>query len=448
MVALGATALLPAQRCSTFDAREGENGALQPVDFSTTSTVNIANCLTVPLLNMALPASRLRTLLTAFVSTTLTYSAADFDLRLRLEFTDTPAEALLALCGLFPVCPVPAVDPCGPQVVERVDYGVMRGSLDAGARAAGGGFSGGATYTRIAEGTWCVSDRLEIDSPVAQALEMPISISGSILAAESFGDPTGTYGRAELSVQGTMFGQSVSRRIAVESVTTIPEQALIQQVDMIRLSVPAGRSVHAFTLTARGKVEARAQSAGLFGTIVGAATAHVDAPNSVRIGRLRGAGGTPLHPGTVVTGLDTGTIYELAAAVPAPFLLLPGCARNGGILYPAAAGTPLGGNMSLALASSTIASGAIALFLGADALSPLGCGVNMPGLGEILLGGAPAPVLLTNAIVQSGRASMTVPIPNNPHRRGVGVSLQGLSLGSGANPVLEAATGLRAVLGT
>ncbi len=447
LVALAAAIPLPAQRCSFVDARQGADDLLQPVDFAATSSIKISYCMTVPILGMALPDDLLRKAITALVATNVLYDAPDFRAQLQLDFTDAPDKALRAVCGLFRICPVPVVDFCGPQVVQRVDYGVMRGQLSANVRAAGGGFSGGASFTRIAEGTWCLSDRLQIDSPVAQTLELPVSIAGSILAAESFGDPNGTYGRAELSVQGTVFGRAIARRIAVESVTTIPEQASIQQVDTVTVTVPAGRSVHAFSLTARGKVEARAQSAGLFGTIVGAATVAVDAPNSVHIGRLRGAGNTALHPGTVVTGLDTGAIYEIVVPVPAPFVLLPGCALNGGILYPAAPGTPLGGSMSLALASSTIASGVTAVFLGAEALGSLGCGVVVTGFGELLLATAPPPVLLGNATVQQGRASMLVPIPNNPRLMGLGISLQGVSLGSGANPMLEVATGLRATLG-
>lgn len=436
-----------AQRCSSLDAREGANDNLQPVEYSTTSSVNIVHCLTVPLLSMALPASRLRTLLTTLVSTRVTYNATDFNFGLELEFTDTPREALIKLCRLFPVCPIPVVDPCGPQVVQRADYGVIRGTLSAYVRAAGGGFSGGASFTRIAEGTWCLTDRFEVDSPIAQTLEMPISIGGSVLAAESFGDPNGTFGIAELSVEGSVFGQPVSRRIRVVSVTTIPEQDSIQRVDIVTLQVPAGRSVHPFTLTGRARVETRAQSAGLFGTIVGAATAAVDAPNSIRIGRLRGVGGTQLHPGTVVTGLDTGTIYEIAAGVPAPFLLVPGCSQNGGVLYPTAAGTQLGGTISLGLASSTIATGVTALFLGASALPPSGCGIDLPGLGELLLSPGPAPVLLASSNVANGRAGIAIPVPNDSRLSGVEVSFQGISVASGSGALTETSTGLRAQLG-
>ena len=87
-----------AQRCSSLDAREGANDNLQPVEYSTTSSVNIVHCLTVPLLSMALPASRLRTLLTTLVSTRVTYNATDFNFGLELEFTDPPRQSLIKLC--------------------------------------------------------------------------------------------------------------------------------------------------------------------------------------------------------------------------------------------------------------------------------------------------------------------------------------------------------------
>ena len=352
-----------------IDVREGVNGNIQPVNVVPAVTTSVQHCMTGPL---PLP------VLSSFVSVEVNYSVPDFGIQLDIKVPESPTDVLLTLCGLFPVCPVPVIDLCGPSVVQQYDYGSLRANLSAYCVAAGGGFSGGANYTRIAVGSWTMNDTVEITSPFAQVIELPIHIHGDVLAAESFGDPNQTWGKAELEIIGTALGQPIDRGVCVESTTVIPTTAQIQVTDYVPIAVPAGVSTHTISLTSRSRVETRAQSAGLFGTITGAATAAVDAPNSIRVGRFRAAGGGALPAGTRVRGLLSGVAYEGFVPVPAPFRLVPGCGANQAVLYPTNPGAPVPGVIAAAERATQITSGTSILYAGLEGTTPFGCGLR-PG---------------------------------------------------------------------
>lgn len=285
---------------------EGANGVLAPVAPAPSSTLEIWDCISV-----GLPYG--------VGAVQLNYNVQNFGVGLEINWTDTPTEALTTACGFFPVCPVPPIDVCGPQVTERIDYGVIRGAMSVYSVAAGGGFAGGATYTRIAEGSFVWNEPLEVFAPAPMTIRLPITVAGSVSGAESFGDPAGTWGKAELTITGTALGSPVNASVSVESVSVIPNQAAIAQLDEVYAFVPAGTTVFNVNLTGRARVEARAQSAGLFGTITGAATAIADFPNSLRIGRITLDDGRPLPSGATVRGLNSQIQYEgVAPGTPLP----------------------------------------------------------------------------------------------------------------------------------
>ncbi len=262
-----------------------------------------------------------------------------------------------------------------------------------------------------------------------------------MLASESFGDPGGTYGIAELSVQGTVFGAPVSRSAMVTSISVVPEQAALVDTVLVTVSVPPGVSTHTIQLSGRMHIEVRAQSTGFFGTITGAATAVVTAPNGVAIGFPRQASGAPLLPDTILRGLDTRSTYNGPVEVLQGYRLVPGCAQIGGVLYPNSSGTPLGGQLDVTMASDSLIDGFATMFAGFRGVDPMGCGTFLPTLGEVLISG-PAPAV--SATLQNGAAQLQVPIPNNPSLDGAVVNLQCASIG--ANGGFDMSSGLRAEL--
>jgi len=131
-----------------------------------------------------------------------------------------------------------------------------------------------------------------------------------VFGAESFGNPDQTWGRAKIEVTGSVAGEAVDLHCSVDSVSVIPEQCVLDVTRVVPLSVGAGTSTFVITLTCKVEVDVKAQSAGFFGTITGAASAGANFENSLRIGRITGLGGAPLPPGIVIRSARNGVVLE------------------------------------------------------------------------------------------------------------------------------------------
>lgn len=379
-----------AQVCVDVDMREGPNGVLAPVTPLPTSTVEVFNCLSI-----GLPFG--------VGSVRLNFGPnSDFNVNLEVELTDTPGEVVNAVCGFFPVCPSLPIDYCGPQIVERLDYGVLRGGLNVYSAAAGGGFSGGASYTRIAEGRISWNEMISVYSPIATTIRMPLTVEGSVLGSESFGDPTGTYARAELSLSGTALGQPISKSVAVESISVIPETANIAETVDAVISIPAGTTLVPVNLTGVARVEARAQSAGLFGTLVGAATAGASFPNSIRIGRIQGVGGNPLPAGFTATGMTSGILYEGCSGVGANFCTSPINSSGNSAAIGILGSTSIGQN-DLQLEVDGVPANTFGLFV-------YGSGQEQMPLGDGFVCVGPSPFRLTGPLAANAQGGILYPV--------------------------------------
>jgi hypothetical protein len=279
---------------------QGPNGQLQPAPTLPTSSINVTNCISIGL-PYGVGSVQIRT------------SGDQTSVSLGVEWTDLsdPVQVITTACGLFvPTCPIPDVDNCGPTITERVSYARLSGNVNSYVFAVGGGFSGGASFERITDGGISWSETLEISSPAATTLELPLNLTGCVFGAESFGNPDQTYARARLSLTASFAGQGVSNEVSVESVSVIPEQQCIDVTPRIPVLIPAGVSRWPISVTGRAVIETKATSAGIFGTISGAATGGADFPNSIRIMRLTGLNGSPLPQGVTVRGQTSGIYYE------------------------------------------------------------------------------------------------------------------------------------------
>lgn len=285
-----------AQITPSVRLRQGANGVLN--DVAPTITTRMTNCTSIGL-PYGVGAVEIRE-----------NPDDNWDVSIDINWTNDPTEIITSICGLSPLCPVPPIDNCGPEILQRIDYHSVRGGISAYVAAAGGGFTGGASFRRIATGTIVVNDVLEITSPEATTLELPILAAGDVFGAESFGNPEETWGRAKLEVTGTAAGESINLRCSVDSISVIPEQASINITRSVPLAVSAGVNLFPISLVALAEVDTKATSAGLFGTITGAATAGASFGNSLRILRITGAGGAPLPPNVIIRGVTTGVVYE------------------------------------------------------------------------------------------------------------------------------------------
>jgi hypothetical protein len=75
------------------------------------------------------------------------------------------------------------------------------------------------------------------------------------------------------------------------------------------------------------------------------------------------------------------------------------------------------------------------------------CGLELPGIGELLLEVAPFPTLLAGGTATGGHGTLTVTIPNEPSLVGQTATLQALAVDlSGSGPALELSQGLTGTL--
>lgn len=128
--------------------------------------------------------------------------------------------------------------PCTFGIEE--DLGVFRGSFNLYSFSVGGGISGGFEVKRRALGKIDFVDYLDITSPIATTIEMPMHISGSVLAAESFGDPDRTKAIAKLSLSGSLGQEGFIEQVQVESTSVIPDEASINVTRYIPVQLQPG----------------------------------------------------------------------------------------------------------------------------------------------------------------------------------------------------------------
>jgi hypothetical protein len=117
---------------------------------------------------------------------------------------------------------------------------------------------------------------------------------------------------------------------------------------------------------------------------------------------------------------------------PNSFTTLSGCfAINTAALTSTSPGLELGQAALLDLSAGLYPSGLALLYYGVDGTNDFGCGVALPGFGELLLGLVPSPVNLATSIVTLGTGQFVVNVPNNPSFVGIEVAFQAVNVDLG-----------------
>ena len=169
---------------------------------------------------------------------------------------------------------------------------------------------GGGPVGQRVWGTIRFCDTVEIESDGSATVELPVHVGATAFAAESFGDPDATYGRARVCLSGSVGGQPVSGGcVEVESESVIPVQGEIDEGQIFSLPVSPGTQTVVVDLTAEVESKSQAKGTGLFGTISGAGTAGITMPGSVRLGNFTGPSGGPLPSGVRIRSLTGGITY-------------------------------------------------------------------------------------------------------------------------------------------
>jgi hypothetical protein len=155
-------------------------------------------------------------------------------------------------------------------------------------------------------------------------------------------------------------------------------------------------------------------------------------------GALLAAGGFTVSPG--------GDSYVALWGCPA-IASLPGCAGNAATLEALASSAPLGVPLPLRITGSAAASGLGQVYFGASGLNAGGCGLLVPGIGELLLALTPTPSLVAGGILARGVCDLAPTVPATPALSGVTAHLQGLAIDAAlANPI-EPTNALAVTLG-
>jgi hypothetical protein len=117
------------------------------------------------------------------------------------------------------------------------------------------------------------------------------------------------------------------------------------------------------------------------------------------------------------------------------------------VLSALAASAPLGAVLPLQVTGSAAQVGVSVVYFGASGVGPGGCGLSVPGIGELLLALAPPPALVASALLAGGTSSFAPFIPDQPGLAGLTVYLQGAAVDASLVHPIEVTNALSVKLG-
>lgn len=165
-----------------------------------------------------------------------------------------------------------------------------------------------------AEGKLEYCDVVTFTSNEITTVEMPYSLGVSLLAAESFGDPTATRGFAKATITGSVDGHLVlAGADSVESESVTPTEVYMSSSGTVPVALGIGQTQVTIRMSADVYIEAAARAAGLWGLLSGSATAAALWPNSFVIGNFQGVGGAPLPESLRIESAVSGMVYKEGA---------------------------------------------------------------------------------------------------------------------------------------
>lgn len=155
------------------------------------------------------------------------------------------------------------------------------------------------------------------------------------------------------------------------------------------------------------------------------------------------------EPSALDGGLGTAPIVDAGAfETPASdFELVAGCFGNTATLFPTTQAFAVGQSFGLQLSGGQWNSGLALYLAGFDGTSGAGCGLPLPGIGELLLALVPGEIPLGNGVTVAGSGGLPLGVPADPALAGLTLLFQTVHVGI-AEPGLpvELSTGLRATI--
>lgn len=203
----------------------------------------------------------------------------------------------------------PTVSPCGMPYQTIMHLG---GSANLYVAHLGSG----PYRKKIARAKFHTCRDMVIENNSTETIELPVKIQGSVFAAGSFALDDNTFGHALLHVWGSIDSQPFDEITEVKAADIFPADGTIDIVRRFIVATGQGRySIH-LDVNAESLTEVQAKGGGLFGSVTASATAGVDFPHSIEIGRFTGKNGGLLPAGVrIYDANDQTSFYEYTAPV-------------------------------------------------------------------------------------------------------------------------------------
>jgi hypothetical protein len=169
--------------------------------------------------------------------------------------------------------------------------------------------AGASPYPRkVRKATYSFCDTVVIEKPSDVVLSYRVYISGSVFAAESFGDTNATFGKAKLFVKGSVGGETFDQHIEVESAAPIPDDDSFNIARFVH--IPAGVTNLTIPVIINGgsELEVQAKGGSRNGILAGSATAGVSYPHSIKVS-ITGLDGATLPQNVRIYSQASGTVY-------------------------------------------------------------------------------------------------------------------------------------------
>ncbi len=296
----------------------------------------------------------------------------------------------------------------------------------------------------------------EIAAHITGAISFDAEVTGQVFALEVFdgGDGARLYAGGSLLEAG---GQPVTGLAAFtgqswESVPALGGSGSSIVEDLHVHDDGAGKALYAtgqFSLASGVPVTNLARFDGQSWTplqngLVGSGLALATHPHPRTIGPALFVGFTlPAQPDSGDSHL---AVWGRDVAPSGAFTAIAGCTQKQVVLTPSS-GLLSPGNAEALQLSSPVASGLALLYLGAPSGLPGGCGLVLPGIGELMLALAPAPFALSSATTSAGVTSFAFGLPANSALIGKTLLLQAVQLDFGqVGLALELSTAVAALL--
>jgi len=160
---------------------------------------------------------------------------------------------------------------------------------------------------KIVKGTVNRADLIQVYSPVATTIELPLSVSATLVAIQTFCDPAESVAEAKADLTASVAGVSVN----LTGVARVEGGFLDNQYPSVSqvVSIPIYAGVRSFYMSLTGELSVRSKVLGLGDVIACGSNAVASADNSIDVGNFTGPNGGPLPEGMTIIGLDSGIDY-------------------------------------------------------------------------------------------------------------------------------------------